>query len=196
MEILQQLVDIVDVALGHIEFARRYVQEADTVHFIVEMQTAKKVVLLHLKHHIVVRHARRDQLRYTPLHQPFGCLGVFQLLTYSHSLPCPHQSRKVLLQCVIRKARHLGVGLAAVRLACQSDAQYAGTLDGVTAIGLIEVADAEKQHCVRKLLFHLQILPHQRGILVCLARFVCHCISVLKCKITQKKALRTPHIQK
>ena len=91
VEVLQQLVNICRVALGHIELARRHIQERDTVYSVGQMQSAKEVVLLHLQHHIVVRDTRRHQLRDTALHQPFGRLGVFQLLADSHTASCLDQ---------------------------------------------------------------------------------------------------------
>ena len=182
LEALQQLVDIVGVALGKVELAGGDIEEGDAVDVFVEVKTAEEVVLLVFQHFIVVRNARSHQLGDVAFYKSLGQLGVFELFADSHTESGTHQLGQIHVDGVVREAGHLHIGGGAVGAFGEGDAEDRGRAYGIVAVGLVEIAHAEKEHGVGMTLFHSVVLPHQgRNFFF----FVCgHCLCFLECKST------------
>ena len=170
VEILHKLVDIGQIALCHIELAGGDIQKRHSVYPVGQVKSAEEVVLLHIQHHIVVRHTGCNQLGDAPFHQPLHRLGVFQLLAYRHPQTRSHQSGQILVNGVIGYSCQIGISTAATCLARQRNTQYLGGLAGILAESLIKITYAEQQHRIGKLAFHLGMLFHQRGFILCILR--------------------------
>ena len=176
VEVGHELVDIVHVALSHIELARGDVEKADAVHLVGQMQTTEEVVLLDFQHHIVVGDARGDKLGDAALDETLGGLGVFQLLADGDTHAGTHEAGKVLFQRMVRDAGELGVFAAAGHFACEGDSQHLRRLAGVVAKSLVKVTHPEQQHRIGELLFQFGMLLHQRRFGVGL---LCHAVYFL-----------------
>ena len=172
-EVANELLHVVVSALSGEELSGGNVEEADAACRLAEVHCREKVVLLVVEHVVAHGYARRDEFRNAALHHlvhfrepllalyhgPF-LLRVFQLVAYRHALSRPDKLGQVSVECVVRESRHLRSRRRAVVAFGQRQAKYLRRFHGILAVGLIEVAAAEKQQRVRVLRLHGEELPH------------------------------------
>lgn len=128
----------------------------------VNMQSRQEVVFTVVKDIVIDRDTRRYKLRNAALDQLFGQLGVFKLLADSHTLAGSDQFRQVRIKGMVRKSREFYMLRHTVGTACQRDAEYLRSRDGIIGKSLVEIPYSEKQHSIGMFLFHLDVLLHQR----------------------------------
>ena len=87
---LEQLVDVNNRPLRYQKLTGREIQESNAQFLVVKVQRRQVIIAPLVQHLIVERKARRHQLSYPPLHQPFGLLRVFKLITDSYTMASPH----------------------------------------------------------------------------------------------------------
>ncbi len=92
-KIVQKFIHIIRRTLGSHELSSGNIEECHTATVLVEMDGSKEIVLFMVQYRVVDGNARRHQLRDSAFHQLLGKLRVFQLVTDSHPLTCPHQFR-------------------------------------------------------------------------------------------------------
>ena len=173
-EVAQQLLHIVGGALSREEFACRYVEESHSAGGPAEVHGGQEVVFLVVKHVVGHGHPGRHQFGDAPLHELLCELRVFQLVAYCHALAGPYQLGQVGVEGVVRKSGHLCLRPSPCPVAPPGEryAEYARCRHGVFAVGLVEVAAAEEQHCVGMLRLEVEELFHHRRELVV---FLSHC---------------------
>lgn len=160
-EVRNQFIDIRVRPFGHVELARRDVQEGDARSLAAEIDRGDKIVLL-VGQDIVTQHdTRGNQFDDTALDKPLYQLGVFQLLADSHALAGPHQFREVGVDGMVGESRQLDIRRGTVGAARERDAQNAAGLDRIVAESLVEVAYAEQQDGVGMYCLDGVILLHQ-----------------------------------
>ena len=173
-EIGYQQIEVVQVALSHLELSGGHVQECDTAPVLRETQRGDIVVLLLGQHLVAVDHARRDNLGDPPLDQLLGQLRILQLVAHSHLIPGPHQLGHVARKRMVRKPRQLDIALVSVRLAGLHDAQHLAGSHRILPVRLIEVPHPHQQQGLRTSRLELVVLLYQRRILLFLFFLVCH----------------------
>ena len=145
MEALQQLVDVLVVALGEIELTGGDVEEGDARDLFLQLHRGQEVVLLLLQHAVVVGHAGGHQLDDAALDQLLGEFRVFELFADGHFQACPHQLGQIGVQGMVGEPRHGLFGGGTVVPPRQNDAQHLGRFYRVLAVGLVEVTHPEQK---------------------------------------------------
>ena len=162
-EVRNELVDVVVGAFGHVELARRNVEERHTGRLPAEVDRSEEGVFL-VGQDIVAQHdARGDQFDDAALDQPPHLLGVFQLLADGYALARPHQLGQVGVDGVVGEAGQLDIRRRAVGPPREGDAQNAAGTDCILAEGFVEVTHAEQQDCIGVHRLDGVVLLHQRG---------------------------------
>ena len=160
-EVRNELVDVVVGAFGHVELARRNIEERHTGRLPAEVDRSEEGVFL-VGQDIVAQHdARSHQFDHAALDESLHQLGVLQLLADGHTLARPHQLRQVGVDGMVGKSRQFDVRRRSVGAARERDAQNAAGLDRVVAEGLVEIAHAEQQNGVGMYCLDGVILLHQ-----------------------------------
>ena len=140
------------------------------------MDGCKEVVLLVIEHIVAHGHTRCDQFGDAALHhfihlgQSFlsldglaFLLGILQLVADGHSLARPDELGQIGIEGVMGESGHLGAYRSAIVSLGQRDAEYARCLNGVVAIGLVEVAAAKQHEGVGMLGLQREKLSHHGG---------------------------------
>ena len=162
-EIVQQLVNIIKIPLSCQELTRRDIQKSHYTSRLSKMHRSQEIVFLVRKHIVVDSHPRSNQFRNATLHQFLGELRVFQLVTNSHTLACPHQFRQIGVKRMEREARHFHMLGLSVGTLGKGNPQYLGSYNRIFRIGFVKVSTPEKHHCIRMFSLQLKILFHHRG---------------------------------
>lgn len=137
-EVRNELVDVVVGAFGHVELARRNVEERHTGRLPAEVDRSEEGVFL-VGQDIVAQHdARGDQFDDAALDQPPHLLGVFQLLADGYALARPHQLGQVGVDGMVGEPRQFDVGCRTVGPPRERNAEYAAGLDRVLAEGFVK----------------------------------------------------------
>ena len=163
-EVGDEFVDVVFRTFGHVELARRDVEERHARGLTAEIDRRQKGVLLVGQYIVAQHHARRHQLDNAALDQSPDLLGILQLFADGDTFARPHQFGQVGVDGVVGKSGQLDIGGRAVGAPCERDAQNAAGLDGVVAERLVKVADPEKQDSVGMHRLDRVILLHQGGL--------------------------------
>jgi len=127
------------------------------------MNGSQKVVLFIIQYIIIDRNAGSHQFGYTSLHQLFRHFRIFQLITDSDPLSGTNQFRKIRIESMMGKTRHLNSFTFSVCTFCQCDSQNLGGNNGICGICFIKVAATKQHHCIRMLCLQIQKLFHHRG---------------------------------
>ena len=161
-EVRNELVDVVVGAFGHVELARRNVEERHTGRLPAEVDRSEEGVFL-VGQDIVAQHdARGDQFDDAALDQPPHLLGVFQLLADGYALARPHQLGQVGVDGMVGEPRQFDVGCRTVGPPRERNAEYAAGLDRVLAECLVKVPYPEEQDGIGMHRLDRIILLHQR----------------------------------
>ena len=160
----QQFVDVFRVAFCHEIFARRDVEQRQPDVGRAEMQRRKEVVFAARQHIVTQSHTWRHQLRDAAFHQLLGEFRIFELVANRHAKTGADEPRQVVVEGVVRKARHLRGGVRPFLVALrQRDAQHLRGDDRILTIGFVKVAAAKQQYRVGVRRFHVVKLPHHRS---------------------------------
>ena len=185
LEIVNQLMDIFHIALGHKEFPGADIQERNA-HLLRRLglflgsrlpersapsrwtclawiQTAEEIVLPVFQKAVIERNAWRNQFCDPSLYQLFGQLRIFQLLANGHLAPGTDQLVQISFQRVVRESSQLDKRMRTIGLASQNDIQHLRSENGIFPKGLVKVSDPKKEHSIRMLLLDFVVLPHQRS---------------------------------
>jgi len=161
-EVRNELVDVVVGAFGHVELARRNVEERHTGRLPAEVDRSEESVFL-VGQDIVAQHdARGDQFDDAALDQPPHLLGVFQLLADGYALARPHQLGQVGVDGMVGEPRQFDVGCRTVGPPRERNAEYAAGLDRVLAEGFVKIPYPEEQDGIGMHRLDRIILLHQR----------------------------------
>ena len=154
-EVGEQFFYIVVRALPHEELARRDIQEGYATGPFTEVDSREEVVLLIVKHIVAHCHTGCDQFRDAPFHQFLRELRIFQLVADGHASARPDEFGQIGIERMIGESGHSVLALVArpVVAVSQRDTQYPACVDGIVAVGLVEVATSEEQQCVGVFLF-------------------------------------------
>ena len=163
-EVGDEFVDVTLRTFGHVELARRDVEERHARGLTAEIDRRQKGVLLVGQNIVAQHHARRHQLNNAALDQSSDLLGILQLFADGDTFARPHQFGQVGVDGVVGKSGQLDIGGRAVGAPCERDAQNAAGLDRVLAERLVKVADPEKQDSVGMHRLDGVILLHQGGL--------------------------------
>ena len=163
-EIFQQLAQVGRVALGKQKLTRADVEKRNAGLRFAKMHGAEVVVGPALQSLVVHAHTGRYQLGYSPLHQPFGLLGVFELVADGHALPGPHEFGQIRVQRVVREAGQRRFGSRAGPALGERNIQQPGRRDGILAEGFVKITHPKQQQRPRVLLLELIVLPHERRV--------------------------------
>ena len=168
-DIGEKFVYIVDATFGTHKFACRDIQESHATAFIAEVNAGKEVVLTIVENIVVDADARSDKLGDATLYELLGHLRVFELLADSHTLSGSDQFRQIGVEGMVRKTGKLHILSRTIGTTSQRDTEYLACSYGIFRKGLIEVAHSEEQDSIGMLVFHLDVLFHQRGF-----GYLCH----------------------
>ena len=176
LEVAQEFLHIVVVALSGEKLSRGNIKQAHTASPLTEMDGGKKVVLLVVEHVVSHGHARRHEFGNAALHHLVHLrkallaldggplfLRILQLVADGHTLSSADEFRQIGVEGMVGKTRHLRPTRRSVVATRERDAQDARSLHRVVAVGLIEVAAAEEQQRLGVLLLHREKLPHHGG---------------------------------
>ena len=161
-EVRNELVDVVVGAFGHVELARRNVEERHTGRLPAEVDRSEEGVFL-VGQDIVTQHdARGDQLDHAALDQPPDELRVFELFANGYALARPYQLGQVGVDGMVGKPGQFDVGCRSVGPPRERNAEDAAGLDRVLAECLVKVPYPEEQDGIGMHRLDRIILLHQR----------------------------------
>ena len=163
LKIRDQFVDVTVRTLGHVELARRNVEEGHARLLAAEIDRSDEVVLL-VGQNVVAHHdARRHQFNHAAFDQSLDQFRVLELFADRHAFARPNQFRQVGVDCMVGKAGQFDVRRGTVGPARERDAQNAARLDCIFPEGLVEIPHPEEQHGIGMHRLDRVILLHQGG---------------------------------
>lgn len=136
------------------------------------MHSREEVVLAVIEYIVIDRNARRDKFGDASFHQLLCELGVLELLTNGHTLPGSHKLREIGVEGMMRKSGQFNRLCRTVGTPCKCDAENFRSRYGVVAKCFIKISHTKQQHSIGMLLFHLEILFHERS----LYNLLCHLV--------------------
>ena len=107
--------------------------------------------------------ARGNDAHHFARHRPFARAHFAHLLADGDAAPHLHQPRQILLDRMVRHARHLHRLAVYLAAGGQGDVQQFRRFDGIVDKQFVKVAHAVKQQFVLMLRFDVEILLHHRG---------------------------------
>ena len=120
---------------------------------------------------LVESHSRRHKFCDAALHDILCELRVLQLVAYSYLVACPHESRKICLEGMMRESRHRDGPRSSAGTLCEDDTEHLAGSQGIVTICFIKITAPEKKHCFRIFRLEGKILLHHWS----LGRFLlCH----------------------
>ena len=131
------------------------------------MQRQQQAVALLFQQRGIGERARRHDAHHFAFHRAFAGGGVADLFADRHGLAELHQPRQILLDSVIRHARHfdrLAVGGTALR---ERNIKQLGGAFRILMKQFVEIAHAVEQQHVRMLCLDAQVLLHHRRVIPC-----------------------------
>ena len=165
LEVGQEFFYVVVGSLSGEKLTRGDVEEGHAARSLSKVHSGQEVIFLVVQHVVAHRHAWRDEFRDAALDEFLCQLRVFQLVADGHTPPCADEFRQVGVEGVMGESRHLVLTLrpSPVVAMRQRDAQDAAGIDGIVAVGLVEVATAEEQQRVGMFLLQREELLHHGG---------------------------------
>ena len=149
------------------------------------MDCRQEIVLPVVEHIVVYRHTGSHKLGYAALHKLLGSLGVFELLADGHTLSGAHQFGQICVEGMMWESGKLDILCRAVGAPCQGYPEYLGCCNRIIGKSLIEIAYTKEQYRIGMLLFHRQILLHERSLHDCFCHTFYRLFDFCNLKITE-----------
>ena len=146
--------------LGHEEFSCRDIGGRDAEPVVRKDQRHQKVVPRLIHGRRIQVGARRDNTGDLPLHKPFGCLRVFDLVADGDLVAELDEPSDIRVHSVKRNAAHRRAFLHPAVLACQRQLQLLGDRDRVVKEHFKKISDAVHENTVAVFLLPFHVLLH------------------------------------
>ena len=161
LEALQELFDIIRLALAAEELSRGDVEEGDATSLLVQVNGTEEIVAPGLKHLVIEGDSRGHELRHPPLYDLLGKLGVFQLVADGDTEPGFYQFGQIGVEGMMRETGQRGLAFRPGTSLGEDDSQDPGRLLGVVPEGLIKITHAKQEHRIGILRLDAVVLLHQ-----------------------------------
>lgn len=126
-------------------------------------ERAEKAFPLFVQKLVFRGHAGRNHPHHLPPDNALCRFGVFNLLAEGHPVACADHFGQIAAQGMVGHPAHGHFGLVIPAPGRQGDPHNPGAQLGVVQKHLVKIADPIKEHSVRILRFHLQILLEHGG---------------------------------
>ncbi len=143
---------------------RREIQPRDAAAFAVDDECREQAIAARIQQVRVGQRAGRDDARDAPLDRSLRRRRIADLLDDDHRFAAVHELGQVLVDRVIRHARHRDRRARRLAARRERDVEQARGALGVGEEQLVEIAHPVEHELVRMLGLHAQVLLHHRRV--------------------------------